>query len=438
VAQKRGAAHSQWNFVLGKTVMRWEAVMQHSKTVIVAALALILASPLTSEPVQAQDPGRILRPLTTPFRMIVRGVPRARVSRAYRARASRETIRERRAAAREAARERREAARERREAAREQRETARENRPAATRGQIIRGVAATGVASFWPIGAPDAFEDMLGYALWPGDYGRQFWSHGPNDIMRAMTAPAAAFAADAGSAPRQRLTTALVTSANAAPSDRAICIARVKDQAMRPFERIDQTIRLTTEQQQGLNDLRTAIRAAIDDEAAACRGDLPATQPERLRAMIDGLWAMRYAEFRIRPALEKFYASLTDEQKAQLSEAPQTVGGNEAATATPAAICGEPTPAPGSPFDPIQRALQPTAEQQKSLQMLYGASMEMAQYLTSTCPTDNPSTPMARLGAASDRVMSLLHAAMNIEPILGQFYAGLSDQQRRRFNSAIR
>lgn len=45
---------------------------------------------------------------------------------------------------------------------------------------------------------------------------------------------------------------------------------------------------------------------------------------------------------------------------------------------------------------------------------------------------------MARLGTASDRAMSRLHAAMNIEPILGQFYASLSDQQRRRFNSAIR
>ena len=209
---------------------------------------------------------------------------------------------------------------------------------------------------------------------------------------------------------------------------------------MRPLDRIDQVISLTPDQHKDLDDLRTAIRAAIDGEAAACRGDLPATQPERLRAMIDGLWAMRYAEFRIRPALETFYGSLTDEQKAQLAEEPQTVGGGADAPAatTPAAICSEPVTAEGNPFDPIQRALQPTAEQRKSLQMLYGASMEMAQFLTTTCPTETPATPMARLSAASDRVMSLLHAAMNIEPMLGEFYATLSDQQRRRFNSAIR
>lgn len=294
---------------------------------------------------------------------------------------------------------------------------------------------------FWPIAAPGAFEDMLGYAFWPREYGRQFWSHGPRDIMRVMTAPTAAFAADAeDGSPRRRLQTAMVMSASANDSNRAICVARVKDQAMRPLDRIDQAISLTLEQRQGLDALRTTVRTAIDGEAAACRGDLPATQPERLRAMIDGLWAMRYAEFRIRPALETFYGSLTDAQKAQLAEEPQTVGSSEAAPAppTPAAICSEPVAADGNPFDPIQRALQPTPEQRKSLQMLYGASMEMAQFLTTTCPTETPDTPMARLSAASDRVMSLLHAAMNIEPMLGEFYASLSDQQRRRFNSAVR
>jgi len=309
------------------------------------------------------------------------------------------------------------------------------------RRQVAQGAAASGAAVIWPIAAPGAFEDMLGYAFRPREYGRQFWSHGPRDILRAMTAPTAAFAAEAddGSPRRQRLATALVPSASAATSDRVICIARVKDQAMRPLDRIDQAISLTPEQQKALGDLRAAVRTAIDGEAAACRGDLPATQPERLRAMIDGLWAMRYAEFRIRPALEKFYGSLTDAQKAQLDEEPQTVGSSEALPpTTPAAICSEPVAAEANPFDQIQRALQPTAEQRKSLQMLYGASMEMAQFLSSTCPNETPATPMARLSAASDRVMSLLHAAMGIEPMLGEFYASLSDQQRQRFNSALR
>jgi hypothetical protein len=366
---------------------------------------------VTSEPAQAQR--RLLGPLTAPFRMILGGVPRVRAPRAHRT-------------------------------PRANRDVASERSRSATRRQLARGGAAAagaaGAAAFWPIGAPDAFEDMIGYAFWPQEYGRQFWSHGPGDILRAMTAPAAAFAAQANAsddgATGARLTTGLVRSANAAESKREICIARVKDQAMRPLERVEQTIRLTPEQQTGLETLRAAIRDAIDGEAAACRGDLPATQPERLRALIDGLWAMRYAEFRIQPALETFYGSLTDEQKAQLAEPPQTVGSSEtAATATPAAICGEAVTSNANPFEPVQRALRPTDEQRKHLQMLYGASMEMAKFLTTTCPAETPPTPAARLNAASDRVMSLLHAAMNIEPILGQFYASLSDQQRRRFNA---
>jgi hypothetical protein len=378
--------------------------MRLGRTVIVSALALMFASSFDATPAQAQDPGRMLRPLTAPLRMVLRGAPRARHPRAYRTpRASRDTAGERTRAGR-------------------------------------RRLAAAAPAAFWPIAAPDAFEDMLGYALWPQEYGRQFWSHGPRDILRAMTAPAAAFAANDEETPSRRRLAALVSSANAAAaSDRAICIARVKDQAMRPLDRVADTISLTAEQQQGLEALRTNVRDAIDAEAAACRGDLPATQPERLRAMIDGLWAMRYAEFRIRPALETFHNSLTDAQRAKLAEEPQTVGSSETApAATPAAVCSEPVASNANPFGPLQRALRPTEEQRKSLQTLYGASMEMAQFLNSTCPAETPATPMVRLDAASDRVMALLHAAMGIEPMLGQFYGTLSDRQRQRFNSAIR
>jgi hypothetical protein len=111
--------------------------MRHRKTVIIPALALILASPLDATPAQAQDFGRMLRPLTSPFRTILRGVPRPRhVPRASRTpRASGDAVVER----------------------------SRAN----TRRQIAQGPAV-----FWPIAAPDAFEDMLGLCalaarIWP-------------------------------------------------------------------------------------------------------------------------------------------------------------------------------------------------------------------------------------------------------------------------------
>jgi len=114
--------------------------MRLGRTVIVSALALMSASSFDATPAQAQDPGRMLRPLTTPLRMILRGAPRVRHPRAYRA--------------------------------------SRANRDRDTAGERTRAggsrLAAGAAAAFWPIAAPDAFEDMLGYALWPREYGSQF------------------------------------------------------------------------------------------------------------------------------------------------------------------------------------------------------------------------------------------------------------------------
>jgi hypothetical protein len=273
---------------------------------------------------------------------------------------------------------------------------------------------------------------MIGYALWPREYARQFWSHGPREVIQAMTAPTAAYAsAEAtGSLPSG------VKPAN--DGERANCVARVTENAMRPLRRIAATIELNAAQRQKLDRLRTAVRTAITGETAACRGEIPPTQPERLRAMTDGLWAMSYAEFRIRPALASFYDSLDDSQKAQLANPPQTVGSTTPSLdETPAAICHEALAAADNPFASASRALRPTTEQQESLQKLYGASMEMSKFLTSTCPAETAASPVERLDAANDRVMALLHAAMNIEPIVGDFYSKLSDRQRQRFNTVI-
>lgn len=381
--------------------------MPHRKLLL--TVALLATIPVLSSPAEAQFPRRMLGPLASPFGMIFRALPHRHYGHRH----------------------------HRRPRAAHGRSQPSDSRAAERTGAGSRRPLAKGALPFWPVAAPDAFEDMIGYALWPREYGRQFWSHGPGDIVQAMTAPTAAYAsADGTAGPRLPR---LVDSANASADERAICIARVNESVARPLDRLADAITLNDKQRQKLDDLRKTIRNAIDAEAAACRGDIPATQPQRLRAMIDGLWAMRYAEFRIRPALATFYDSLDDAQKAQLENEPQTVGSNaEAGDSTPAAICSEPVTANANPFAPVARALRPTDEQQKTLQMLYGASMDMSKFLASTCPAEVPTTPAARLDAASDRILNLLHAAMNIEPMLGAFYAGLTDQQRERFNTVVR
>jgi len=382
-----------------------EVVMQHRSLVLITVLLAAVST--LSSPAEAQFPGRVLGPLARPLGMVMRALPRPR----HRQRLHR---------APQAA----------------HRPSGPRQTPTAERADRGRQ-ASTAALAFWPIAAPDAFEDMIGFSLFPREYTRQFWSHGPHDVIQAMTAPTAAYASADGTV-RSRLPS-LVGAANAGEAERTICIARVTENAMRPVHRITETIDLNAAQRQKLDSLRTAVRAAITAEPAACRSEIPPTQPQRLRAMIDGLWAMSYAEFRIRPALAAFYDSLDATQKAQLEDSPQTVGSSaETPDTKPTAICSEAMAAGDDPFQSVARALRPTTEQQESLQMLYGASMEMGKYLMSACPADTPETPMARLDAANDRVMALLHAAMNIEPILGEFYSKLSDRQRQRFNTVIR
>jgi hypothetical protein len=379
---------------------------------------LVTALPVLAEPAVAQDSGRIFRPFTAPLRSILRaprprmGVPRAKRPRAVQQRPSmrkKETV-----------------------------ERARPERRQAAAAAAAAG--AVGAAALWPSASPSAYEDMLGYALWPREYAARFWSHGPHDIMQAMTAPEAAAAAK----PAERRSRRVASSAEMAGdrgevAEESACIDSARDRALRPVERIPERIELTAEQRGRFDELRAAVSAAVDREASSCRKDLAGSPPERLRAVIDGLWAMRYAEFGIRTSLQSFYDSLTKAQKDDLN-GDQTVGSSAvtAVTATPAELCGKSVGTGPSPFARLEQALRPTPEQQPSVKMLHGASLEMAQFLMTTCPSESPASPTARLDAAGDRVVALLHAAMNIEPLFHDFYGRLSDRQRTRLNATMR
>jgi hypothetical protein len=258
--------------------------------------------------------------------------------------------------------------------------------------------------------------------------------------MQAMMAPVRTDSRSASERSRPRLVSAAHAAERndeSAVSDTA-CIDNARERALQPVNRISEALDLTADQHSKLDALRAAVTAAIARESAACRTDNSGTPPERLRAMIDGLWAMRYAEFAIRTSLQAFQASLTQAQMGELGT-DQTVGGSAATVADgPAGVCSKPVAGGADWFAPVERALRPTPEQQASIKMLQGAAMEMAHFLMSTCPPEIPPTPMARLNAAGDRVIALLHAAMNIEPLFNDFYGRLNDGQRVRLNAAFR
>ena len=74
-----------------------------------------------------------------------------------------------------------------------------------------------------------------------------------------------------------------------------------------------------------LDKLKDASAQAADMVKASCPTEPPASPPARLAAMASRLDAMLQAVQLVRPALDDFYGSLTDEQKAQFNGIPPVV-----------------------------------------------------------------------------------------------------------------
>jgi hypothetical protein len=86
-----------------------------------------------------------------------------------------------------------------------------------------------------------------------------------------------------------------------------------------PISRVERSLHLTAAQQSALDELKDASAKAAEILAQNCPADQPLTPPGRLAAMEQRLTAMLQAIDTMQPALAKFYNSLSDEQKAQLS-----------------------------------------------------------------------------------------------------------------------
>jgi len=86
-----------------------------------------------------------------------------------------------------------------------------------------------------------------------------------------------------------------------------------------PADRIEQVVHPNDAQRAKLDALNTAAAQAADTIKAACPSELPATPPDRLAAEGKRLQAMLDAVETIRPKLDDFYASLSNEQKARFN-----------------------------------------------------------------------------------------------------------------------
>ena len=100
----------------------------------------------------------------------------------------------------------------------------------------------------------------------------------------------------------------------------ALCNQQSGDVAKLPVERIEQVVQPNGQQQQdAFNALKQASHDAAEQLQASCPKEVPQTPVARLDAVKTRLEAMVEAMKTIRPKLQDFYRSLSDEQKAKFN-----------------------------------------------------------------------------------------------------------------------
>jgi hypothetical protein len=85
------------------------------------------------------------------------------------------------------------------------------------------------------------------------------------------------------------------------------------------LDRLERMIKPTEAQRGKFDEFKAASNKAAEIVRGACPTDVPTTMVGRMEAMEKRLDAMSQAIKTVRPALEAFYATLSDEQKAQLN-----------------------------------------------------------------------------------------------------------------------
>ncbi len=309
-----------------------------------------------------------------------------------------------------------------------------------------------GVALGWfgPLFWPYAYYDLFDYVYWPYAYD-DFWPYAYDDVYYGIYGPYAYGGPYAyrrysdpngyyaGRSTRRGVSAGRNAAANGAERRAAeVCSDDAAQLTDWPIERISEIVQPTAAQRPALDELRAASAKAIDMLKAGCPKDLPSIPTGRLAAMESRLQVMLAAVQTVRPALERFYQSLSDEQKARFNAiAPADDRGAAAKDQRDLTkLCDERAPGVTDlPIDRIAQVVQPTAAQWAALDELKDTSVKAAQRLETECPAYQTLTPTGRVEAMEKRLDTALGTVKTVGPALVKFYNSLSDEQKARFNS---
>jgi hypothetical protein len=287
---------------------------------------------------------------------------------------------------------------------------------------------------FWPY----AYSDIFNYTFWPYAYDPGYWAYAYDDFVDtlfwgeyrpysgyARLGPRGYSEPDGANVSQQAL--------------RQLCGDPEKGITAWPIALIEQAVQPTPEQRVLLDELKSAAAKAGDAFKESCGDSYAMTPPGRLRAMMNRISATLEAVRIVRPALEKFYNSLNDEQQARFNALGPNVG--EPSQRQPQVnaqsdTCGDPKNSLTQlPIERIETVIRPAGAQKEALDRLRDATEKAVQVLQAACPEDVPLTPVGRLEAMEKRLEAMLQAAKLVQPALDEFYATLSSEQKARFNA---
>lgn len=282
---------------------------------------------------------------------------------------------------------------------------------------------------FWPFAYGDFFYDVF----WPYEYWDfdPFWDYGYDDIYQTVFWPYSNQEYVQGRAARTRR--AAVTRQVA-----QTCSDETGEVTGWPVDQMQEVLQPSEQQHADLDALGAAIAKASQTVRTACPDHVVFTPLGRLDQMRQRVDALVQAATIVRPALAKFYDSLSDDQKARFNamgepgKTPEP-GQNNAQPNKLQVTCAEDV-APW-PVDRIAGAVHPTDAQRTKLDALQKAADQAAAVVKASCPSEIPGTPPGRLDAEIKRLEAMQQAIDIVRPALADFYNSLDDEQKAHFNT---
>lgn len=320
---------------------------------------------------------------------------------------------------------------------------------AAARHAWRKGKRAAFVAWLGPVFYPYAYSDIFEYTYWPYAYDDAYWAYVYDDFFDGVFwgygnpylnggYVTASIPATTGSAPPAQQRFPRSTQQSVAQ----LCGDPGKGITAWPFTQIEQAVKPDEEQRRLLDDLRRAAAEAAAAFKASCEDDMPLTPTGRLAAMTRRVEATLRAIRTVRPALDAFYNSLSDEQKARFTAmGPQEIGADERKRALrepsqAAQACGDARAGlVDLPMQEIEQAVQPQGAQREKFDKLSLAASSAVELLQAACPDSIALTPSGRLEQMEKRLDALVQAARTVQPALNDFYASLNNEQKAQFNT---